>query len=184
MNNKINGRNGFTLIELLVVVLIIGILAAVALPQYQKAVEKTRLNAVVSTISQLQKGIDIWLLENGGYPSTQIKFLGGTSAYETGELSIDVKSRLSCQDSNIGSFTNTQCMDSYGYKYRADCTSNSCYIEVNISDYPPRRWWSLSASKSKEEDDVWIKEYTDSTENGFSRAVLSSLEPQGWRSCC
>lgn len=60
-------KRGFTLIELLVVVLIIGILASVALPQYQKAVMKSRtVNAQIS-LSALEKAQQEYYLSNGEY---------------------------------------------------------------------------------------------------------------------
>ena len=79
-----SNKQGFTLIELLVVVLIIGILSSVALPQYQKAVLKSRTAEAWVNLKNINTVVNTYCLEN---PSTSESFTIGSSS----PLSIEVK---------------------------------------------------------------------------------------------
>ncbi len=65
-----NTQQGFTLMELLVVVLIMGILAAVALPQYNKAVERSKATQGLALLKTLEEAYQTAYLAKGTYPSS------------------------------------------------------------------------------------------------------------------
>ena len=69
----------FTLIELLVVVLIIGILSAIALPQYQKAIVKSRLATIQPLLAAIKTAEEEYYMVNGTYTSDLSNLSIGTS---------------------------------------------------------------------------------------------------------
>ena len=120
-------NKAFTLIELLVVVLIIGILASVVLPQYQKAVTKTRFNSMLSTIRSLAEAKKIYYMAN----STHARSFGDLDVQLPGSCATPVSSDWYGENANCGTYSISLDSSSSHQILATFMPQNwSCYINI------------------------------------------------------
>ena len=177
----IDNNRAFTLIELLVVVLIIGILASVALPQYQKAVMKARFVQALTVFNAYSKAIDLWVVENG-WPTERFNFTGDDSCNGGGTLSsLDIAMEPT-ERKGCGDVVGTLAVQAYIKSNIAvlvtyPMNQDTCYAQFQRQSGATA--WNLAAIKYKGKDDSSGSTATADQCKDYQRMVCQYWSTEG-----
>ncbi len=99
-----NRKSGFTLVEIMIVVAIIGLLAAIAIPNFVKARTTAQTNACIANLKQIQGAIEQWALETKKGPTSAVT-LTDISGSSSNYIKQAVNTELKCPASGTYAVT-------------------------------------------------------------------------------
>ena len=177
-NKKVN--KGFTLIEMLVVVLIIGILAAIALPQYKMAVTKAKVASIMPIMRRFKDAMTEWKLQYGHYCAIE-------DIYNTGTGWCDIP--VNGEEDNLGVTwpSGWEC-EADAYKecwndYWNDCNINDGYDGSVYCEHDIDSNNSFTIYMLQSDNDPNFEPYQGFTEKFAGKILCEAKGTQGHKVC-
>ncbi len=108
MGNLRSSRLGFTLVELLIVVIILGILAAVVIPQFTSSTDDAKLSTLDMNLAEMRNAVELYYHQHGGVYPGAVKQTDGSAVSSAGEAQTAFAAQLTLYSSAAGVTSNAK----------------------------------------------------------------------------
>lgn len=173
---KRSAKPGFTLIELLIVVAIIGILAAIAVPNFLNAQLRARIARTNSDLKALSTAIDTYFLDNNNHPNNMSHLtvdLRGLTTPVSYIASVDFRDIFKAEQGSTGNNKESYLYFNYYYMDNAPSVWYTWMVAINRKDLSTQGYCLASWGPDRWQDAIeWVYVYSRTNQGNGGRDLM------------